>query len=101
MRKTAFLDRDGVINKDVNYLHRKEDIELLEGSAEAIRILNENYFLTIVVSNQSAVARGMMSEKQVEEINGEVDKLIEDLQNPKKKAEENKPLKKEGKKVKK
>jgi len=76
MRKTAFLDRDGVINKDVNYLHRKEDIELLEGSAEAIRILNENYFLTIVVSNQSAVALGMMSEEQVEEINGEIKKLI-------------------------
>jgi|SRR3989344_303505 len=76
MRKTAFLDRDGVINEDVNYLRRKEDIRLLEGSAEAIRILNENYFLTIVVSNQSAVARGMMSEKQVEEINGEIGRLI-------------------------
>jgi len=76
MRKTAFLDRDGVINEDVNYLRRKEDIRLLEGSAEAIRILNENYFLTIVVSNQSAVALGMMSEEQVEEINGEIKKLI-------------------------
>lgn len=76
MQKTAFLDRDGVINEDVDYLCRKEDIRLLEGSAEAIRILNDNYFLTIIVSNQPVVARSMISEGQAEEINKEIERLI-------------------------
>lgn len=54
----VFLDRDGTIIREVNYLRRLEDIELLPGAAAAIRRLNQAGILVIVVSNQSGVARG-------------------------------------------
>lgn len=76
MQKAVFLDRDGVINEDVNYLYKKENIKLIEGSAKAINILNERGFLTIVISNQSVIARGLASEREIEEINREIEKRI-------------------------
>ena len=39
--KVVFLDRDGTMNVEVNYLHRKEDLKLIDGTAEAIRLLNK------------------------------------------------------------
>ena len=39
--KVVFLDRDGTMNVEVNYLHRKEDLKLIDGTAEAVRLLNE------------------------------------------------------------
>jgi len=60
LRRAAFLDRDGTINVEVNYLRRVEDLALEPGAAEAIRRLNEAGLLVIVVSNQSALARGML-----------------------------------------
>ena len=55
---TVFLDRDGTINEEVNYLHRPEDLRLLPGAAQAIRMWNENGFRVVVVTNQAGVARG-------------------------------------------
>ena len=64
-QKAAFLDRDGVINEDTGYLHNIKDFRWIEGAIEALKILKENNFLIIIVSNQSGVARGYFSEQDV------------------------------------
>ncbi|MDP6778057.1 MAG: D-glycero-beta-D-manno-heptose 1,7-bisphosphate 7-phosphatase [Candidatus Latescibacteria bacterium] len=71
-RPAVFLDRDGTINEEVDYLTRVEDMRLLPGAAEAIARLREAGFTVVVVTNQSAVARGMMAEAQLVEIHEEM-----------------------------
>lgn len=70
--RAVFLDRDGTINKQVGYCGDPAMIELLPGAAQAIKRLNELKLLTIVVTNQSAVARGLITEQQVRRVNAEV-----------------------------
>jgi histidinol-phosphate phosphatase family protein len=55
---TVFLDRDGTIIRDVSYVSRAEDVELLPGAARAIRRLNTAGVPVIVITNQSGIARG-------------------------------------------
>lgn len=62
LRKAAFLDRDGVINKDKAYVSRWEDFEFVPGSIEGMRLLQEDGFALVVVTNQSGLARGYYSE---------------------------------------
>ena len=57
-RPAVFLDRDGTINEQMGYINHPSRFKILPGVAEAIKRLNENQFLAIVVSNQSGVARG-------------------------------------------
>lgn len=64
--KVVFLDRDGTMNVEVNYLHRPEELELIEGTAEAVRLLNEAGYKVIVVTNQAGVARGYYKEADVD-----------------------------------
>lgn len=66
MRRAVFLDRDGTINVEKEYLYRIEDFEFIPGAAEAVNLLNEAGFLVIVVSNQSGVARGYYTEEDVD-----------------------------------
>lgn len=70
--RAVFLDRDGTINKQVGYCGDPGMIELIPGAARAVRNLNELGVLTIVVTNQSAVARGLITEEQVRRVNAEV-----------------------------
>lgn len=72
-----FLDRDGVIFKEVGHLHRLDQVELLPKVGEAIALLNQNGFLTIVVTNQPVVARGMATEEEVVAIHDELRKKLE------------------------
>lgn len=65
MKKVVFLDRDGTINKEIGYLHRREDFEFIPKAAAAIRRLNENDFMVAVVTNQAGVAKGIYKEKDV------------------------------------
>lgn len=61
--KAVFLDRDGTINKEKEYLYRISDFEYLEGAVEGLReLLNMNYLL-VVVTNQSGIARGYYTEQ--------------------------------------
>lgn len=62
MNKAAFLDRDGTINIDKDYLYRTDDFEYLPGAVEGLRKLQEKGFYLIVVTNQSGIARGYYSE---------------------------------------
>ena len=58
MDKVIFLDRDGTLNEEVHYLHRKEDLRLLPGVAQAIRMWRQQGYRIVVVTNQAGVARG-------------------------------------------
>ena len=63
-KKAVFLDRDGVINKDLNYVYRKEDVEFIEGIFELTHILHQHGFLFFIITNQAGIGRGYYSEKQ-------------------------------------
>jgi D,D-heptose 1,7-bisphosphate phosphatase len=66
--RAVFLDRDGTIARDVNYCRRVEDFEFLPTVSRAIRLLNENRFLVVVITNQSGIARGFFTEATLEQI---------------------------------
>lgn len=76
MQKAVFLDRDGVINKEVHYLHKLRDIEIMENAPETIKKLKEMGYFVIVVTNQPVVARGIATEKEIEDINEKINELI-------------------------
>lgn len=67
LRKVVFLDRDGVINRDSpDYIRSWAEFEFLPGSIDAIRRLSENGFTIFVITNQSAVNRGMVPLRDLE-----------------------------------
>ena len=72
----VFLDRDGTLNIDSGYLNSPEKIHLIEGAAEAVSVLRSLGFGVLVVSNQSAVGRGMATEEQIEACNQEVQRKL-------------------------
>ncbi|MCP3914188.1 MAG: D-glycero-beta-D-manno-heptose 1,7-bisphosphate 7-phosphatase [bacterium] len=76
-RPAVFLDRDGTINREVDYLSRVEDFELLPGAGEALRALQDAGFLLVVITNQSGIARGMLDEARLEEIHGEMARQLD------------------------
>ena len=63
MNKAIFLDRDGTINVDKNYLYKIEDWEFIDGVIEGLQILQELGFKLIVITNQSGIARGYYKDK--------------------------------------
>lgn len=65
----VFLDRDGTINEDTGYLHKPEELVIINGAAEAIRRLNSAGIMVVVVSNQSGVGRGFFTDSDVEAVN--------------------------------
>lgn len=64
-RPAAFLDRDGVINHDDNYVHRPDQIRWIDGAKDAIRWLNDTGYYVFVITNQAGVAHGHYGEEQV------------------------------------
>ncbi|MBI2846613.1 MAG: D-glycero-beta-D-manno-heptose 1,7-bisphosphate 7-phosphatase, partial [Chloroflexi bacterium] len=68
LSRAVFIDRDGTMAKDVPYCKRPEDFELFPTTARAIRLLNQNGFKVIVITNQSGVARGYFTEETLSKI---------------------------------
>lgn len=68
MNKALFLDRDGVINVDKQYVHKKEDFQFIEGVFETCRAFVDLGYLLIVVTNQSGIARGYYSEQDFHQL---------------------------------
>ena len=75
--RAVFLDRDGTIVEDADYLTRLAQLRMLPGAAEALRRLREGGFLLLVVTNQSAIARGWLSEEGLHEIHRELNRRLE------------------------
>lgn len=74
--RAVFLDRDGVIVRDVGPTARQEDLVLLPRAALAIRRLNDSGYLVVVVSNQTVVARGLASEPDVVQAHQDLAQLL-------------------------
>lgn len=66
--KTIFLDRDGVINKEINYLYKIEDCQFIDGIFEACKYIKSLGFQIIIVTNQSGISRGYFSERDFRKI---------------------------------
>lgn len=78
MKIAVFLDRDGTLNEERgNYISRYEDIKIYPFAFEAVRMINSLGFLAIVTTNQAGVAKGILREKDVEEIHDRMRKEFE------------------------
>lgn len=73
-----FLDRDGIINVDINYLHMAEDFELFSGVIEVISYANKKGWPVFVVTNQSGVGRMRFTDKHVTDLHEYIDGVFED-----------------------
>ena len=74
--KICFLDRDGVIIKDTNYLSKLKDISFKSGIFEGLKKIQNLGYRIYIVTNQSAVARGYLSEKKLKKINNYIAKIL-------------------------
>ena len=74
--KYIILDRDGVINKEINGVYNPDELKLLPGASSAIKKLNEKNILTICITNQPGIAKGFMNEKDLENIHARLDFLL-------------------------
>ena len=59
----VFIDRDGTLNEDIGYVSTPDELVLYPWAAEAVRLVNESGLLSVVITNQSGIARGMYSEE--------------------------------------
>lgn len=75
-RPAAFLDRDGTIIEDTGFVRRPEEVRLIPGSAEAIRRLNLAGWAVVVVTNQSGIARGLLTEADYRAVAARLDELL-------------------------
>lgn len=75
-QKAVFIDRDGTINKNVGFLRDINDFELIEGVADAIKLINRSGYLAIVITNQPVIARGEVSFSELQEIHNKMETLL-------------------------
>jgi histidinol-phosphate phosphatase family protein len=76
-RRAAFLDRDGTLIEDANYLASADSVRLLPGVVDSVRTLNDRGILVIVITNQSGIAQGLLTEAQYESTRARLDELLE------------------------
>lgn len=75
-RTAVFLDRDGVLNQEVGYIHHVEDLHLIPGVAQAVRRLNDRGIFACLVSNQSGPARGYYPASHVDALHDRLCRLL-------------------------
>lgn len=75
-QKAFFLDRDGTLNKSAGFLKDIDDMELLPGTAEAVRRINESGYLAVVVTNQPQIARGELDFPDLRLIHDKMETLL-------------------------
>ena len=76
-RPAIFMDRDGTISEEVGYVNHPARFRLFPYTADAIRLLNDNGWLAIVVTNQAGVARGYFSEDIIIQIHDQVQRDLQ------------------------
>ncbi len=72
----VFIDRDGTINVDVDFLSSPDQLQLIPRSAEAIKVLNDLGIPVIVITNQSGIARGLYSEADLHRVHSAMDEML-------------------------
>jgi len=75
-RAAVFLDRDGTIIEDLNYIARPEQVRLIPDAASAIRKLNEAGLTVVVVTNQSGIARGLFTLADYDQVRARAEQLL-------------------------
>lgn len=68
MNKALFIDRDGVINKEKDYVYRIEDFEFIEGAFGALKQAGDLGYKIIIITNQAGIARGLFTEEDFHKI---------------------------------
>lgn len=76
LHRVVFIDRDGTLNVEKNYVYRPEDFELIPRTAEALRLLRHYGYTLIVVSNQSGVARGFYTLNDVQSLENHIREIL-------------------------
>jgi len=76
MKKAIFLDRDGTINVEKDYIYKSEDLVFEEGTIEALKTFKNLGYILIVVSNQSGIARGYFTEEDLNIFNNNMNKIL-------------------------
>ena len=76
MKKAIFLDRDGTINVEKDYIYKSEDLIFEEGTIEALKTFKNLGYILIVVSNQSGIARGYFTEEDLNIFNNNMNEIL-------------------------
>ena len=79
MQQAIFFDRDGVLNEEVGYLWQVEYFKWIDGARDAIKFCNERGILTVVVTNQSGIARGMYTAQDVDELHAFMQRSLSEI----------------------
>lgn len=76
MRGCVFLDRDGVLNEEVDYLHDPDRVVLVAGAAAAVEALGAAGLAVVVATNQAGIARGMYTERELAAVTARISELL-------------------------
>lgn len=76
MNRAIFLDRDGTINVDVDYLHEPGKLVFIEGTFEALRLLKQTGYKLIVISNQSGIGRGYYTSAETKRLHAYMNDIL-------------------------
>lgn len=74
--RAIFLDRDGTINVDYGYVHQIEKFKFIEGAVEGLKLLQEEGYFLIVITNQSGIARGYYSVEEFKNISNYMQQML-------------------------
>jgi histidinol-phosphate phosphatase family protein len=75
-RRAVFLDRDGTVIEDVGYPSDPDEVRLIAGAAEGIRLLRKSGLATVIISNQSGVGRGLFTMTDLERVHARTSELL-------------------------
>lgn len=78
MERAVFLDRDGTINVDVDYLHEPDKLAFIDGTIEALALLKARGYRLIVISNQSGIGRGYFGAPAVERLHAYMNSILQE-----------------------
>ncbi|MEM9023343.1 MAG: phosphatase, partial [Bacteroidota bacterium] len=75
---TLFLDRDGVINQRIidDYVKTPDELVMIDGSLEAIRVFSIRFGLVLVVTNQQGIGKGLMTEENLVAVHGKLHREV-------------------------
>lgn len=74
--RAVFIDRDGTLNVEVEYLNKIDQLKLIDGTVEALKLLQNKDFKRVVITNQSGIARGYLTERELYEIHAALNEML-------------------------